>query len=106
MRVLGSRQPGDFHREAWRELLQRPRRSSAAQDYETVRVIDHLRAVGFSRYGLHGCLATMGGLGHKAPALPVTQSGRLSATSLTDYYLRGPFTHWRSAPFGRTEKSG
>jgi hypothetical protein len=58
-----------------------------------------------SRYGLQGCSATMRGLGHKAPAHPVARSSRLSATRLTDIYLGGSSTHWRSAPLGRTEKS-
>ena len=47
-----------------------------------------------SRYGLQGCSATRGGLGHKAPARSVTRPSRLSATRLTDYYLGGTSTHW------------
>ena len=38
----------------------------------------------------------------KAPALPFARPRGLR---LTDNYLRGPFTPWRSAPLGRTEKS-
>jgi cytochrome c553 len=47
-----------------------------------------------AQYGLQGCSATMCGLCHEAPAHSVTQSSRLSATRLTDTYLRGFSTHW------------
>ena len=56
-------------------------------------------------YGLQGRSATLRGLRHKAPARPVTKPGRLSATRLTDNYLGGTSTHWRSAPLGRTQHS-
>ena len=56
-------------------------------------------------YGLEGCSATQGGLCHKASARPVTRPSRLSATRLTDNYLGGTSTHWRSAPLGRTQHS-
>src|SRR5579871_2569468 len=46
-----------------------------------------------SRYGLQSCSATRSGLCHKAPARPVTEPSRLSATRLTDNYLGGTFTH-------------
>src|SRR5208337_2469486 len=49
--------------------------------------------------------ATLGGLCHKASARPLTRPSRLSATRLTDNYLGGTSTHWRSAPLGRTQHS-
>ena len=55
-----------------------------------------------SRYGLQGCSATQGGLCHKASTQPVTKLSCLSAIRLTDYYLSGTFTRWRSALLRRT----
>ncbi|MGD0012221.1 MAG: hypothetical protein ABSE93_27240, partial [Terriglobia bacterium] len=37
------------------------------------------------------------------PVRPVAGLSRLSATRLTDDYLGGTSTHWRSAPLGRTQ---
>ncbi|MGD0007500.1 MAG: hypothetical protein ABSE93_03005, partial [Terriglobia bacterium] len=39
------------------------------------------------------------------PVRPVAGLSRLSATRLTDNYLGGTSTHWRSAPLGRTQHS-
>lgn len=45
-----------------------------------------------SRYGLQGCSANRSGFGHKVPAWPVTEPGRLPATRFTESYLGGTCT--------------
>src|SRR5208282_1067819 len=44
-----------------------------------------------------------GGLCHEAPARPVAQPSRSSATRSIDNSLGGIFLHWRCAPSGRTD---
>src|SRR5208337_4770535 len=62
-------------------------------------------------YGLQVRSTTQGGpapAGSQGfgPVRPVAGLSRLSATRLTDNYLGGTSTHWRSAPLGRTRHSG
>ena len=56
-----------------------------------------------SRYGPLNRSAAQSSLCHEAPARPVTQPIRSSATRSIDNSLGGIFLHWQHAPSGRTE---
>jgi hypothetical protein len=55
-----------------------------------------------SRYGPLDRSAAQSGICHEAPARPVTQPIRSSATRSIDNSLGGLFLHWQHAPSGRT----
>ena len=57
-------------------------------------------------YGPTDRSAAQGDLCHEAPALPVTQPSRSSATGPIDNYLGEILLHWWFAPSGRTGQTG
>src|SRR5438067_12174902 len=55
-----------------------------------------------SRYGLQDCSPPKADSCSEAPTRSVSRPSRSVATMLTDNYMGGSSSHWRSAPLGRT----